>query len=141
MTSISTPTASGDAPAPTPPAVSDGPPAEPNCGLAAAFLAAGVGCAALGAGVVLTSASEKIATLMTLSEAVGPLSGKSAVAVTAWVTSWLPLHLALRHRVVSFAKVTRTTFLLVALGLVGTFPPFFQQFEPRHAPAQSTVTR
>jgi hypothetical protein len=115
--------ASGEAP-PTAPV----PPREPNGGAAAAVLATGIGCAAFGACVVAAAASEQLARLMTISEPVGPLSGKALVAVVAWLVSWAALHVALRRRDVSLVIAFRLTFTLVGVGLVETFPPVYERF-------------
>lgn len=91
----------------------------------AALIAAGVGCFAVGFTTTLAEASKPVKTLMTLSTAVGPLSGKVVFAVVAWLVAWLILHLALRKSALAFGKALTITLILIALGLLGTFPLFF----------------
>ena len=58
----------------------------------------------------------------------GPLSGKTTFAVVVWLVAWAVLHLALRARARLTNGVLVTTGILIALGLLGTFPVFFQLF-------------
>jgi len=43
----------------------------------------------------------------------------------AYFASWIALHLILRGKNVNFARATTVALLLLVLGLLGTFPPFF----------------
>ena len=93
----------------------------------AALLALGVGAAVLG---LLTTLAER-ATVngwLTLNSAVGPLSGKTIFAVVAWLATWAVLHPILRTRARLTTGVLITTWLLLFLGLLGTFPTFFEAF-------------
>jgi hypothetical protein len=101
---------------------------EPNGGIAAALLAAGIGCAAFGVLVVLAEASAPVKDLLTVSEGAGPLSGKGLGATVLWAVAWAVLHPLLRHRELPWRPVARATTALVAVGLVATFPPVFQLF-------------
>jgi uncharacterized membrane protein YidH (DUF202 family) len=92
---------------------------------AATLLAAGVGCAAFGIAVVASESIEAVKNLFTLSTAVGPLSGKAVAAMVIYVIAWIVLHLACRRRTMSFAAVLRVTAVLIGVGLLGTFPPFY----------------
>ena len=96
---------------------------------AAALLAAGIGALVLG---ILTTAAEMSETLkdgLTFSDPVGPLSGKTIIASAAFFVSWPILHYALRNREPSIARaVMWTSALLIAAGLLFTFPPFFELF-------------
>jgi hypothetical protein len=103
-------------------------PREPNGGVVAALLAASIGCAVFGAMVVGAAASQDLAALLTVSEPVGPLSGKGLTAVAAWLASWVALHAVLRRRDVSFPTGFRLALVLVGVGLLGTFPPFYERF-------------
>jgi hypothetical protein len=103
-------------------------PIEANGAIVAALLSAGLACALLGVATVVTEAHEPIKQLMTLSEPVGPLSGKTTVPTLAWLMLWPLLHLRLRTRDLDLRRATQLTLALVALGLLGTFPPFYQHF-------------
>jgi hypothetical protein len=93
--------------------------------IAATMIAAGVGCAAFGIAVVLAESVSVIKQLLTLSAAVGPLSGKAVVAVVIYPIVWSVLHAALRNSQTKITTVTRWTIVLLAIGLLGTFPPFY----------------
>lgn len=56
------------------------------------------------------------------------ISGVSTLMVAVWLLSWLVLHQLWRQRQVRFSRVLVVTLLLVALGLLGTFPPFTKVF-------------
>ncbi|MDQ0732369.1 hypothetical protein [Arthrobacter sp. B1I2] len=69
---------------------------------------------------------------MTFYGPVGPLSGKTTLTVVVWLLCWVALHLALRKREVEGRRVVTASLVLIGLGLglVGTFPMFFQAFSP-----------
>jgi hypothetical protein len=94
----------------------------------AALLALGVGAAALGLLTTLAEASTTMNGWLTLNSAVGPLSGKTIFAVVAWLATWAVLHLIFRTRARLTTGVLITTWLLLFLGLLGTFPTFFEAF-------------
>jgi hypothetical protein len=116
-----TPQAAGEAGAPT----------KPNGPVAAVMLATGIGTLVLGILTTLGEASTGIADFLQFSERVGPLSGKTIFAVIAFAVSWGGLHMALRQREVEWRPVSIALIALVAIGLVLTFPPFFQLFESK----------
>jgi hypothetical protein len=93
--------------------------------VAATMIAAGVGCAAFGIAVVLAESVSVVKQLLTLSTAVGPLSGKAVAAVVIYPIVWLVLHAALRNSQTKITTVIRWTTVLLAIGLLGTFPPFY----------------
>lgn len=95
---------------------------------AAAVLAAGVGSLALGLLTVLAEASMPLRNALSLYTPAGPLTGKTTGAVAIWLVVWLALHLAWGQREVDFGKVFAATLVLIALGLLGTFPPVFELF-------------
>ncbi|TWF81766.1 hypothetical protein FHX44_117711 [Pseudonocardia hierapolitana] len=92
---------------------------------AATLLASGIGCAAFGIAVVAAESLQPVKQLFTLSTAVGPLSGKAVVAVVIYLLAWAALFLACRRRTMPFAAVLRVTAVLIGIGVVGTFPPFY----------------
>jgi hypothetical protein len=89
------------------------------------LVAAGVACAAFGLAVVLSEFIEMISAALTLSSAVGPLSGKAVAAVVIYIIVWSALHLAWRHKQVELVRVFRWTGALVLVGLLATFPPIY----------------
>jgi hypothetical protein len=93
--------------------------------VAATIIAAGVGCAAFGIAVVLAESVSTVKQLLTLSTAVGPLSGKAVAALVIYPIFWLILHAALRNSRTKITTISGWTIVLVAIGLIGTFPPFY----------------
>jgi hypothetical protein len=91
--------------------------------IAAAPVAAGVACAAFGLAVVLSEFIEMISAALTLSSAVGPLSGKAVAAVVIYIIVWSACHLAWRHKQVELVRVFRWPGALALVGLLATFPP------------------
>jgi hypothetical protein len=98
--------------------------------VAAVFLAAGVGSLVLGILTTLAEANESIKSWLEWSTSVGPLSGKTILAVIAFVVAWVVLGIALRGRDPRPSTVFTWTAVLVAVGLVLTFPTFFTAFAP-----------
>lgn len=98
--------------------------------IAAAILAAGIGALALGLLTTLAEASESVADWLRWSDRVGPLSGKTIVAVAVWLVAWIVLHLWLRRKPYETGRAMAISAVLIALGVLGTFPTFFQLFAP-----------
>ena len=99
-----------------------------NGATAASVLAAGIGSLALGFFTVLVEASEWAREALNFYGPVGPLSGKTTFAVIVWLAAWLILHLAWRGKQVNFGRLFAFALVLIALGFIGTFPPFFEVF-------------
>jgi hypothetical protein len=95
---------------------------------AAALLAAGIGSLALGLFVILAEASNSVKNALNFYNPVGPLSGKTTGAIIIWILSWMILHSSWKNKQVSFAGVFTISLILIVLGLLGTFPPFFDLF-------------
>jgi hypothetical protein len=99
-------------------------PAElPNGPGAAALLAAGIGCAALGLFALLGDAFPGIAKFFTFYKPTGPLSGVTNSAIIVWLVSWYGLNRAWAKREVALGKVSVAAFILLAIGFALTFPP------------------
>ena len=95
---------------------------------AAAILASGVGSFALGLFTTLAQAITAIRSALNLYDPAGPLSGKTTVAVVIWLVAWAVFHQLWKNRQVNFTKVYIATLIMVGLGLLGTFPLFFEAF-------------
>lgn len=104
---------------------------KPNGPAMAALLSAGIGVAVLGALTTTAEASADFANTLRISAAVGPLSGKTTYAVLAYALSWLVTGIVLRKREVNEGQFLTATFVLIAIGLLGTFPIFFDLFAPK----------
>jgi hypothetical protein len=101
---------------------------KPEGPIAAAVIAGGVGAAVLGVVTTLAEVSEGVREWLQWSDAVGPLSGKVIVAVLVWLVAWAVLHVALRRRPYETRRALVVSLVLIAVGVVGTFPTFFQLF-------------
>ncbi len=102
---------------------------KPEGPIAAAILAGGVGALTLGILTTLAEASAQIKSWLQWSDSVGPLSGKTTLTVIVWLVVWAVLHLALRKKAYESRRALGISLFLVALGIIGTFPTFFQAFE------------
>lgn len=107
------------------------PETKPNGPALAALLAAGIGSASLGILTTLAEASTTIKDALVLSKPVGPLSGKTIYAVVAWLVAWVVLAFLWRGKQLEPRAAYVATFVLVAIGLLGTFPVFFEAFAAR----------
>jgi hypothetical protein len=106
------------------------PAALPDGPLAAALLAAGIGAFALGLFTTLAEANAAFRERLILNDAVGPLSGKTVWATIVFVIAWIALHFMWRERDRMLRSATMAFVVLTLLGVLGTFPIFFQAFAP-----------
>ncbi len=91
---------------------------------AAAILAAGIGCFAVGLFAVAGDASRTIARFFTFYTPTGPLSGVTTSAIVVWLIAWYALSRAWHGRKLGMLKVNLAAFVLLGLSLLLTFPPF-----------------
>lgn len=103
-------------------------PDKPEGPIAAAILAAGIGGLALGVVTTLAEASTSIKDALNWSNPVGPLSGKTTVSVLVWLAAWAVLHIVYRRKAYETRRALIISLILIGLGIVGTFPTFFQAF-------------
>ena len=96
--------------------------------VAAVFIAAGVGAVVLGILTTLAEASGSIKDALQLNDGVGPLSGKTIFGVLAFLVLWGVLHTLWKAKDPSPKKVFLWAWILMAVGVVLTFPIFFQLF-------------
>lgn len=116
---------------------------KPNGPVAAAIVAGGIGSFVLGLMVVIAEMAIKIGDTTSkamldfsknfsfLPQGVGPLSGKTIVAVIAFFVAWIVFHFMWRGKEVNFSRAFAVAIILVALGFALTFPPIFLLFEPK----------
>jgi hypothetical protein len=103
---------------------------KPEGPVAAAIIAGGVGALAVGLLTTLAEASTSIRTFLNFYTPVGPLSGKTIGGVLIWLVSWVVLYLVYRDKPFETRKALTVALVLIGLGLLGTFPIFFQAFAP-----------
>ena len=101
---------------------------KPEGPISAAIIAGGIGALALGILTTLAEANESIKGWLELSSSVGPLSGKTIGAVVVWLVAWAILHTTLRRTRYESRRAFGISVVLVILGVIGTFPTFFQLF-------------
>lgn len=105
-------------------------PDKPFGPVAAVFLSAGIGAVVLGILTTLSEASEGIKSALEWSKSVGSLSGKTIISSSVFFVMWGILHLTMKDKDLDPKKVFTWTAILVAIGIVLTFPTFFQLFAP-----------
>ena len=103
-------------------------PDKPEGPIAAAIIAGGIGAAALGLFTTLAEASTDIKDWLDWNSRVGPLSGKTLMAVFVWLVAWAILHVVYRNKPSETRRAVIIAVVLVGLGVLGTFPTFFQAF-------------
>jgi hypothetical protein len=96
---------------------------KPNGPVAAALLAGGIGSAVLGLATFGSEASEAIANSLKWYKPVGPLAGKSTLAIIAFFLSWVILAYVWKGKDTNFTRIATVAMVLVAVGLIFTFPP------------------
>lgn len=101
---------------------------KPTGPVAAVMIAAGIGALVLAILTVGASASEGFKESLEYSTRVGSLSGKTIWGTAAFVCAWVVLGVGLRGRSVDLRKAALLSGVLLALGYLGTFSPFFELF-------------
>jgi hypothetical protein len=94
----------------------------------AAMLAAGIGSAAVGVLTTLAEVSPGLKNVLNFYDPVGPLSGKTTMAVVLWLLAWYALSRRWSVRPPVMQSVLVATFALIGVGFVGTFSLFFELF-------------
>lgn len=100
----------------------------PNGAAVAAILAAAIGCAVLGLIIPLSEAIIPLKNVLNWWSPGGPLVGKTSVSVIAYFVSWAVLHQMWKDRDIAFATIWKASLVMIAIGLIGTFPLFFELF-------------
>lgn len=90
----------------------------------ASFLGAGIGAFAIGFIVLINEAG--IFAAPTLYGPAGGVSGRTTFAVVTWLIAWFVLHSRWKGRQIESRRVHVITFVLIGLGILGTFPPVWE---------------
>ena len=98
---------------------------------AAAILAAGIGCAAVGILAFAGDASGAIGGLLNFYHPTGTLSGVTTVAIIIWLVAWLILNRLWQGRTISMTTINVWAFAGLAVGFLLTFPPFMDLLQGR----------
>jgi len=104
---------------------------KPNGPALASLLASGIGVTALGVLTTVAAASANFANLLKINAQVGPLSGKTVYATAAFVASWIVVGIIMRGKNYSERTFLTATFVLIGVGILGTFPIFYDLFVPK----------
>ena len=94
------------------------------------LIAAGVGSVVLGILTTAAEASKSFADALQWFDRVGPLSGKTLVAVAVFFIAWGVLHAMWRDKDPAPGRIFLWSWILLAVGVLLTFPIFFQMFAP-----------
>lgn len=92
----------------------------------AAFLAAGIGALTMGTVVLLNEAG--LLSVPSLYRPAGGVTGRTTLATIVWLVAWAVLHRRWKGREIEPGRIHALTLLLIALGLLGTFPPVWSLF-------------
>jgi hypothetical protein len=95
---------------------------------AAAFIAGGIGSAALGLIIPLSEAIPAFKTWLTFDRGVGPLSGKTIIPSIIFFLVWIVLGYMYRGKNTNMRTAMTIGFAGLIIGLLGTFPPIFDLF-------------
>lgn len=101
----------------------------PNGPGAAAILAAGIGAMALGIFTIFGDAFKAIGHMFIFYGPTGPLSGVTTSAVVVWLAAWYVLSKKWENETVDTARTNLWSFVLLAGGLLLTFPPFMDMLQ------------
>ncbi len=100
----------------------------PNGSGAAALLAAGIGVLALASLAVAADHVAAIKISMNFYKPTGPLSGVTTSAIALWLAVWAALEARWRRRTVALGVIATVALVLLAMGLLLTFPPVGDRF-------------
>lgn len=95
----------------------------------ASLIASGVGALTLAILICAAEASPKAKAFLNFYNPVGPLSGKTILAVAAYFLSWIILTLFFSKKNIDENISLKITFALLALGLLFSFPPVYMMLE------------
>ncbi len=98
---------------------------KPNGPVAAALIAGGIGAAVMGLTASLTDMSNGFNNALNWYSPVGSLTGKAILEVVFFLGSWLVLGMMWKDKEVNFKNAALVAFILLAIGLIFTFPPVF----------------
>lgn len=103
----------------------------PDGPAAAVVMAAGIGSATLGVlttFAVISSGVNDFLGKWAFDQGVGPLAGKTTIASIVFFVAWFILHRMWATRDMDFAPKFRVALILIGVGILGTFPTFFELF-------------
>lgn len=96
--------------------------------VSAAFIAAGIGIATMGALQFIGALDESFNDALVFNTALGPYSGKYVISYLAWLVSWAILYPITKAGRISIRTALIVTAILVLIGAIILFPPFIGLF-------------
>ena len=99
---------------------------DPNGAVLAAFMSAGLGAFFVGFFVLINEIGLFVAP--SLYGPAGGVSGRTTFAAVVWLIAWGVLHSQWKSRQIDVQPVFTATLVLIALGIVATFPPVWALF-------------
>lgn len=95
----------------------------------AAILSAGIGCASFGIITDCAEVNARINDALAWYRPAGGLSGVAGCAIIIWIVSWALLNGRWKHRrLVATRGIMVLSLMLVLIGVLATFPPFYELF-------------
>lgn len=95
----------------------------------AALFSAGIGCAAFGVLTLLSECVPALSKALNWYKPSGALSGVAILAIIIWLVVWAALGARWHHRRLQNERsLMIATVVLVLVGIVTTFPPFYELF-------------
>lgn len=101
----------------------------PSGPAAAAFLSGSLGVFVIGLMTTLSEASHAIGSALNWYNPSGPLVGKTLLGIIVWLISWFFLNKSWGEKEVDLKRIFTWSMILILLGLLLTFPPFFTIFK------------
>ncbi|MEW5988790.1 MAG: hypothetical protein AB1791_19365 [Chloroflexota bacterium] len=95
---------------------------------AAALIAGGIGALVIGLMTTGAEISEGLKNVLNWWNPAGPLVGKTGLGIIVWLISWFVLNRLWKDKAYDLGKAFTITLILIAVGLVLTFPPVFEIF-------------
>ena len=96
--------------------------------VAAAFIAAGIGIAVMGAVQFIAELNEPLNDALAWNRALGPYAGKNAISYCAWLVSWAILYPICRAGKITLKVSLIVSVALIVVGAILLFPPFISVF-------------
>ncbi len=96
---------------------------------AAAMIAAGIGGLMIGILTTGSTISDGLKSALNFWPPAGSLTGKTIIALIVWLISWAALNTSWMDEDYDLRKAFLITLVLLALGLILTFPPVFEAFD------------
>jgi hypothetical protein len=96
---------------------------------AAAMVSSGLGVLTIGILTTSAAALSALKDFLAWYVPTGSLSGKTSIGIAVWLVSWAILSNMWKSKEYDIGKAFKLTMILVAIGVILTFPLVFEAFE------------